>query len=82
MKLTEEEIGAIESAVENLCDARPGNRRRFLAMCGFDGGLWPLSWAVLIICVTVWNIVKLKHRKSEGSAQPQAPEARSAGPDS
>ena len=31
-------------------------------MCGFDGGLWPLAWATLIICVTVYS---LKRRPRE-----------------
>lgn len=27
-------------------------------MCGFDGGLWPIAWATLIICITVYNLKK------------------------
>lgn len=28
--------------------------------CGLDGGLWPLAWAVLIICITIYAIKKGK----------------------
>jgi hypothetical protein len=31
--------------------------------CEFDGGLWPLAWATLIICITVYGIQRLKHPK-------------------
>lgn len=25
-------------------------------MCSLDGGLWPLAWATLIICITVYSL--------------------------
>lgn len=28
--------------------------------CSLDGGLWPLAWAALIICVTVYNVKAMK----------------------
>lgn len=26
--------------------------------CGYDGGLWPIAWCVLIICITVYAMRK------------------------
>lgn len=25
---------------------------------GFDSGLWPITWSVLIICITIYNLKK------------------------
>lgn len=28
------------------------------ALCNLDGGLWPVTWAVLIVCVTIYFLKK------------------------
>lgn len=33
--------------------------------CTLDGGLWPIAWSVLIICITVYNVMALKWGKKE-----------------
>lgn len=37
-------------------------------MCEIDGGLWPIAVAVLIICITVYN---LKTRKGDDDGRPR-----------
>ncbi len=33
--------------------------------CGLDGGLWPLFWMTVVICLTIYGLAKLK-RHSDG----------------
>jgi hypothetical protein len=34
-------------------------------MSCIEGGLWPLMWMTLIICITVYNCMELKRGKGE-----------------
>lgn len=34
-----------------------------VTMCGLDGGLWPVMWISLIVCITIYALAKLRMQK-------------------